>query len=362
MLYHLLYQLKILWFGFNVFKYITFRTAMASLTAFFICIIFGPAIIQILTRLKAGQNIRKEYVENLYELHKHKAGTPSMGGIIIILAILVSTILWARLDNRFVILCIITILWLGTVGFIDDYIKIVKRRSMGLKASTKFLSQFVFASFVAIFLYKDPNIGPSLYIPFIKYTVVNMGVWYILFSMLVIVGSSNAVNLTDGLDGLAIGCATIFALAFGIICYVAGNINMSGYLNIFYVPGSGELAVICGALVGAGLGFLWYNSYPANVFMGDTGSLSLGGLLGVISLVVKKEILFAIIGGVFVVEVLSVMLQVFSVKARRKKLFLMSPIHHHFQLKGLHESKVIIRFWIAAIILALFALTTLKLQ
>jgi len=362
MLYYILYQLRDFWFGFNVFKYITFRAAMASVTSFLICIIFGPVIIKKLIEIKAGQQIRREYVENLYELHKHKQGTPTMGGVFIILAVVFSTVLWARLDNRFVLICLISMIWLGLVGFLDDYIKLVKERNLGLRASTKFAGQIIISLLIAIFLYLDKAVAPTLSFPFFKNLVVNLGVFYILFVILVIVSCSNAVNITDGLDGLAIGCVTIIALTFGVISYITGHIKFSDYLNIFYLEGAGEIAIFCAAIVGGGLGFLWFNAHPASVFMGDTGSLALGGAIGIISLIIKKEILLIMVGGIFVVEVLSVILQVLSLKITGKRMFLMSPLHHHFQLKGIHESKIIIRFWIVAIVLALATLSTLKLR
>ena len=362
MFYHLLYPLKDLWFGFNVFKYITFRAAMASVTAFLISIFLGPIIIALLRRLKIGESIRRDYVEDLYQLHKHKSGTPTMGGFLILTAIIVSTFLWARLDNRFIILCLISVIWLGLVGFADDYLKMIRQRSLGLRASAKFTGQVMLGVFIAVYLFRDPDITPTLYLPFFKNLIINLGIFYILFVTIVIVASSNAVNLTDGLDGLAIGCVTIIALAFAIVSYITGHAKMSEYLNIFFLPGSGELAVLCSAIVGSGLGFLWFNSHPATVFMGDTGSLALGGVIGLISVLIKKEILLFFIGAIFVAEVLSVILQVLSVKFRKKKLFLMSPLHHHFQLQGMHESKIITRFWIVAIVLALLSLATLKLR
>ena len=362
MLYHLLYPLREFWFGFNVFRYITFRAVMASVTAFLISIILGPIIIGILRNLKIGQNIRKEYVEDLYELHKHKSGTPTMGGFLILTSIISSTVLWARLDNKFIILCLISMLWLGLVGFIDDYLKMIREHSRGLRASAKLTGQVLFAILVALYLYNDKSIAPSLYRPFFKNMIINLGLFYILFAVIVIVGSSNAVNITDGLDGLAIGCVTIIALTYAIMSYVTGHVNLSSYLNVYFLTGSGELSVLCAAIAGSGLGFLWFNSHPATVFMGDTGSLALGGVIGLISLLIKKEILLLVVGGIFVIEVISVMLQVLSFKLKGKRIFLMAPLHHHFQPKGIHESKVIIRFWIVAIILALLSLATLKLR
>lgn len=362
MFYHLFYQLRDVWFGFNVFKYITFRAAMASLTAFLISIIFGPALIRKLANLKVGQNIRREYVENLYELHKHKAGTPTMGGILILISVMASTALWARLDNRFVIICLIGVLWLGLIGFIDDYIKLSKKRSLGLRASAKLAGQALIGLAVALYLYFDKNIEPTVAMPFFKNIALNLGIFYIVFVILVIVASSNAVNLTDGLDGLAIGCVTAIAMTYCVLSYVTGHIKMSEYLNIYYLSGAGELTVFCAALVGSGLGFLWFNAYPADVFMGDTGALALGGAVGIVSVIIKKEVLLILLGGIFVTEVLSVILQILSFRLGKKRIFLMAPLHHHFQLKGLKEPKIIIRFWIIAIVLGLLTLATLKLR
>lgn len=362
MLYHLFYPLRDIWFGFNVFKYITFRAAMASLTAFLISLILGPFVISWLKRLNFGQNIRREYVESLYDLHKHKQGTPTMGGILLIIAITLSTILWADMTNRYIMLTLGSFLWLGFVGFIDDHTKVVKKRNLGLTAAMKLLNQLLLGSFIALFVIFFTPIPRALYIPFLKYVAINLGVFYVFFVILVIISSSNAVNLTDGLDGLAIGCTIIVAFTYSILSYVAGHYKFSSYLNIFYLNGGGELAVFSASMVGAGLGFLWFNSYPANVFMGDTGSLALGGAIGVIAVLIKKELLLFIVGGIFVIEAFSVVLQVAWYKLTKKRLFLMSPIHHHFQLLGWPESKITIRFWIVAIVLALLSLSTLKLQ
>ena len=362
MLYHILYPLRELWFGFNVFKYITFRAAMASVTAFVVSIIFGPVIIRKLAGLKIMQQIRKDYVEDLYELHKHKADTPTMGGFLILLSVMLSTVLWARLDNRFIILCLIGMLWLGLVGFVDDYLKLIKGKSLGLRASAKLTGQVIIGLLIAVYLYFDKDITTTLYLPFFKNIIINLGIFYILFVTLVIVASSNAVNITDGLDGLAVGCVAIIALTYAIISYATGHVQISDYLNVYYLAGGGELSVFCAAIVGSGLGFLWFNSHPANVFMGDTGSLALGGAIGIVSILIKKEILLLLVGGIFVIEVLSVIAQILSLKISGKRIFLMSPLHHHFQLKGMPESKIIVRFWIVAIIFALLTLATLKLR
>ncbi|NQU95747.1 MAG: phospho-N-acetylmuramoyl-pentapeptide-transferase [Candidatus Omnitrophica bacterium] len=362
MLYHLLYPLRDLWFGFNVFQYITFRAVMGSITAFLISVILGPIIIRKLTFLKVGESPRRQHVENLYKLHKHKEGTPTMGGIIILLSLVLSALLWARLDNRFVILCLISVLWLGVVGFIDDYIKLIKVRSLGLSVAAKFTGQLILGIGIALYLFFDAQFSTQLYVPFLKHALINLGIFYIPFIVLVIVGTSNAANLTDGLDGLAIGCVTFIALTYGVITYLTGHIKISEYLNIYYLAGSGELTVFCACLAGSGLGFLWFNSYPATIFMGDTGSLPLGGVLGVISVLIKKEILLLVVGGIFVAEVLSVIIQIASYRFFGRRAFLMTPLHHHFQLLGWPESKVTIRFWIVAFILALFGLVTLKLM
>ncbi|HNX90628.1 MAG TPA: phospho-N-acetylmuramoyl-pentapeptide-transferase [Candidatus Omnitrophota bacterium] len=362
MFYHLLYPLKEFWFGFNIFKYISFRAGMAALTAFLICMVFGPAIIDALRRLKIGQVVRKEHVEKLTEFHNKKEGTPTMGGLMVIISVLISSILWCRLDNDFVILVLGGMIWLGLVGFADDYIKLVTKNAKGVKGETKIFGQVLLALIVGIFVIKNKYIGADLYLPFMKDAVVNLGLFYVIFVLLVIVGSSNAVNLTDGLDGLAIGCVLFVASTFAIMTYVTGHAVISKYLQIFYLPGSGELTCLCGALVGASMGFLWFNSYPANVFMGDTGSLSIGGTLAIISVLIKKEFLLVIVGGIFVVESLSVILQVISYKTTKKRIFLMSPIHHHFQIKGWAESKITVRFWIISAILAIIGLASLKVR
>ncbi len=362
MLYYLLYALKDLWFGFNVFKYITFRAAMASLTAFLISLLLGPVVTEWLKKLNFGQNIRRDFVEPLYNLHKHKQGTPTMGGILIIIAISVSTILWADLANKYVIVTLVSFLWLGCIGFLDDYTKVVNKRNLGLTAMMKFLNQMILGALIALFVITFTPIPGVLNVPFFKGIAVNLGALYFLFVALVITSSSNAVNLTDGLDGLAIGCTIIVALTYSILSYVSGHFKFSSYLNIFYLNGAGELAVFSASMVGAGLGFLWFNSFPATIFMGDTGSLALGGAIGVIAVFIKKELLLFLVGGIFVIEALSVVLQVIWYKTTKKRLFLMSPLHHHFQLLGWPESKITIRFWIVAIVLALLSLATLKLQ
>jgi len=360
MLYYILYPFRDYWTGFNVFKYLTFRAAMASLTALLIALIFGPAIIRWLKELNFGQYIRKEHVESLYDITKHKQGTPTMGGVLIIVSIAIATILWADIFNVYVLMTLGAFIFLGVVGFADDYIKVVKKRNLGLTARAKFLSQVFLALIIAAFVIVFTPIPTTLNLPFFKFFSLELGALYFIFVIIVITGASNAVNLTDGLDGLAIGCTIIAAISYAALSYMAGNFNIADYLNIFYLPG--ELSVFCAAMVGAGLGFLWFNSPPATIFMGDTGSLALGGGLGVVAVFIKKELLLFLVGGIFVIEAVSVLLQILWFKTTKKRLFLMSPIHHHFQLLGWPETKITIRFWIVAIILMLLSLATLKLQ
>jgi len=290
---------------------------MASLTAFLIAVIFGPMIIKWLKELSFGQNIRREHVESLYDLHKHKQGTPTMGGIIIILAITLSTLLWSDVLNQYIIVTLISFLWLGLLGFLDDYIKVLKKRNLGLTAKNKLIGQVLLGSFVAIYVMIFTPIPTTISIPFVKDVALNLGILYVFFIVIVLVSATNAVNLTDGLDGLAIGCTIIAAITYAIFSYVAGNFKIADYLNVFYLPGSGELAVFCSAMIGAGLGFLWFNSYPATVFMGDTGSLALGGGIGVVAIFIKKELLLFVVGGIFVIEALSVVLQVIWFKTTK---------------------------------------------
>ncbi|HTL70733.1 MAG TPA: phospho-N-acetylmuramoyl-pentapeptide-transferase [Candidatus Eisenbacteria bacterium] len=362
MFYHFLYPLKDYFFGFNVFRYITFRAAMASITAFVVCLLIGPRVVRFLSELNLRQTIKREGFSALYKAHEGKDKVPTMGGLLILGSVTASTLLWGDLSNRYVLLCLFILLWLGAVGFVDDYLKLLKKDSKGLTALNKLFGQLAAGVGVGAFLFwQDPswaNVG----IPFFKSWIWAMGPLYVLFVAVVITGASNAVNLTDGLDGLAIGCTVMIALTYAVFSYVAGNLIFSDYLQIPFIPGAGELTVFCAALMGAGMGFLWFNSHPASVFMGDMGSLSLGGALGAVAIFTKKELLLLIVGGVFVLEAISVILQVASYKTRKKRIFRMAPIHHHFQLAGLHESKVVIRFWIVSIILSLFGLATLKLQ
>jgi phospho-N-acetylmuramoyl-pentapeptide-transferase len=353
--------------GFNVFFYVTFRAVAAAVTAFFICVLFGNFVIRKLTALKLGQPIRlATEVHRLAELHGGKQGTPTMGGVLVIGAVFISSVLWARLSNRFVWLALFAMLYLGALGFADDYLKVTKKKAAGVSGRYKLLFQIVLAVIITSVFLSSPLLevqARSLYVPFVKAPVVdNMGWFTFLFFTLVIVGASNAVNLTDGLDGLAIGCTVTVALAYAVLSYVAGNFRVAEYLQVPFYPFTAELAVVCAALVGAGFGFLWFNCYPAKVFMGDTGSLAIGGLIGIVAICCKQELLLVVVGGVFVLEALSVILQVISFKTTGRRIFLMSPLHHHFELAGWKENTVIVRFWILSGICALLGLATLKLR
>jgi phospho-N-acetylmuramoyl-pentapeptide-transferase len=360
MLYHLLFPLAEKFAVFNVFRYITFRTAWAVLTALLISFILGPWIIDRLGRMGVGQYIREEGPES----HRKKAGTPTMGGILILLSVTVPTLLWARLDNRWIIATLGVTLGYGAIGFIDDYLKLARRRNLGLRAGYKLGLQIVVGLLFGIFLVVGPagTFETRVTVPFFKRILLDFGVSYAFFVAFVVVATSNAVNLTDGLDGLAIGPTLVATSTYLVLVYLAGNVRFAEYLQIVYVSGAGELAVFCGALIGAGLGFLWFNAYPATVFMGDMGSLSLGAALAAVAVISKQEMLLVIVGGIFVIEALSVMIQVATFKLTGKRVFLMAPIHHHYEHKGWPEPKIIVRFWIVSIILALLSLTTLKLR
>lgn len=358
MLYHLLYPLGADLILFNVFKYITFRTIMATLTALMISFLLGRLLIDYLREFQIGQMVREDGPKS----HLNKSGTPTMGGVLILFAMTVSCLLWTRLDNIYFYIVLGVTLGYGAIGFVDDYLKIVRKSHKGLTPKQKFGVQLLIGALVGLVLWLDPVFKTTLAVPFFKNVNPDLGIWYIPFAALVIAGASNAVNLTDGLDGLAIGPVMICAATYLLFAYIAGHLKLSHYLQVAYVPGSGELCVVCGAMLGAGMGFLWYNAYPAEVFMGDVGSLSLGGLLGTVAVVTKHEILLAIVGGVFVIETVSVILQVASFKATGKRIFNMAPIHHHFELKGWPEPKVIVRFWIISIVFALLAISTLKLR
>jgi phospho-N-acetylmuramoyl-pentapeptide-transferase len=357
MLYHLLYPLAETIGAFNVFRYITFRTAAATLTALFLSFLLGPPLIRSLGRLRVDQPIR-EFLPN----HQDKEGTPTMGGLLILLSLIVSVLLWANLESRAVWIVLGLTSGYGILGFVDDYRKVKQRNSAGIRARDKLFWQFLMAFGVALLIYNDPNFDRELAVPFFKNFTPHLGWIYVPLAALVIVAASNAVNLTDGLDGLAIGPVMIAAGTFLILAYAAGHSVIADYLAIKYVAGSGQLAIFCGALVGGGLGFLWFNTYPAQLFMGDVGSLALGGALGAIAVVIRQEILLAVVGGIFVAEALSVMIQVISFKLTGKRVFLMAPIHHHFEQIGWAEQKIVVRFWIVAIILALVALSSLKLR
>ena len=359
MLYHLLYPLHTTLSVFNVFRYITFRTIYASLTAFFICFLLGPWIIRKLSAMQVKQYIRDDGPES----HLSKAGTPTMGGVLIVFSIVASTLLWSDLTNYFVWIMLFVVVGYGLVGFVDDYLMQVKKRSKGLSVRKKLGLQFVLALITGFLVYASPDFSTEVTIPFLKKLSPDLGWGYIIFAAFVIVAASNAVNLTDGLDGLAIGPVVIAAATYMIFAYVAGHIKIANYLQLNYVSGSGEVAIFCGTLAGAGMGFLWFNSYPAQVFMGDVGSLSLGAALGTIAVITKQEILLVLVGGLFVIEALSVIFQVsFFKMTSGRRIFRMAPLHHHFELKGWPEPKVIVRFWIIAIALALLAMSTLKLR
>ena len=353
--------------GLNVFQYITFRAVAAGVTAFVLSLLCGQWVIRRLISLKLGQPIRtEEEVHRLHELHGGKAGTPTMGGVLILGTILVSTLLWARPTNPLMWLALFSVIYLGALGFVDDYLKVTKKTSDGISSRLKFGLQCVLAAVITVFFSWEPTLAPhasQLYVPFFKDPIIqSLGVFTFFLYLFVIVGTSNAVNLTDGLDGLAAGCTATVAFAFAVLTYAAGNVKIAQYLQIPYVQFSGELAVVSMALVGAALGFLWWNCHPARVFMGDTGSLAIGGLLGVIAISAKQELLLALIGGIFVLEAGSVILQVASFKLTGRRIFKMSPLHHHFELSGWKESTVIVRFWILSVIFALLGLATLKLR
>ena len=358
MLYHLLYPLHTEYSVLYVFRYITFRTIYATITALLISFILGPWLIATLQRMQIGQTIRKVGPES----HFVKEGTPTMGGALILLAIILPTLLWADLTNLYIWVTLLVTTGYGAIGFIDDYLKVVRKNSDGISARQKLFWQVLIAFVAALLLYRSGSFDTHLSVPFFKNVNPDLGVFYILFAILVMVGSSNAVNLTDGLDGLAIGPMIIAAGTFLLLAYLVGNAKLANYLQITGIQGAGELAILCGAMVGAGLGFLWFNTYPAQVFMGDVGSLSLGGALGTIAVITKNEFVLVIVGGIFVIEALSVIVQVISFRYWGRRVFRMAPIHHHFELKGWAEPKIIVRFWIISIVLALIALSTLKLR
>jgi phospho-N-acetylmuramoyl-pentapeptide-transferase len=358
MLYQWLYSLSDRISAFNVFRYITFRTFISFFTAFFVCWATGPYFIRRLVAKQIGQSIREEGPQS----HKKKAGTPTMGGGLILIGLVVPAILWVNLMDPLVWAVIMVTIGFGYIGYIDDSLKVSKKNTKGLPGKLRLLGEFAIAASVMYVLISQFNFSTVVNVPFFKNAGVDLGWLYVPFAAFVVVGCANAVNLTDGLDGLAIVPVIICAGTFAIFSYVAGNTQMTAYLQIPYVHGAGELTPLAGAMVAAGLGFLWFNTYPAQVFMGDVGSLSIGGFLGIMAVLTKNELLLVVLGGVFVVEALSVITQVISFKMTGKRIFKMAPIHHHFELKGLTETKIIVRFWIISILLALLSLSTLKLR
>lgn len=358
MLYFLLYALHSKYSFFNVFRYITFRAILAILTALVISFFWGPWVIRKLQQLQVKQHVREDGPST----HLEKAGTPTMGGALILSSITLSVVLWADLTNFYIWVVLLVTLGFGAVGFADDYRKLTRKNSKGLRVKEKLLYQVSVAIAAALLLYFHPTFKSTVSVPFFKTAMPDLGVLYVFLAVFVIVGTSNAVNLTDGLDGLAIGPVLIAAGTYMVLAYLAGHVKIASYLQIPYVSGGGELTVFCGAMVGASMGFLWYNTYPAQMFMGDTGSVALGAALGAAAVMTKQEILLVIVGGLFVVETLSVIFQVASFKLRGKRIFRMAPLHHHFELKGWAEPKVIVRFWIISIFLALIAISTLKLR
>lgn len=343
----------------NVFQYITFRSAYAAVTALLISFFFGPRLIKKLRSLKAGQVVRDDGPQS----HLVKTGTPTMGGIMVLVSLSASVLLWQDISSSFTWIALASIVGFGLIGFVDDYLKIFRNSSDGLQARFKFSAQTLLALLIMLVLYMNRNDHTTLlYLPFFKNPVLDLGMLYIPFGMLLLVGTSNAVNLTDGLDGLATGLVILVGISFAVISYFSGRADFSAYLQIPYLPESAELTVLCAALVGSSIGFLWYNAHPAEVFMGDTGSLSLGGVIGVLALMTKKEILLVFIGGVFVLEALSVIIQVASFKLRGKRVFKMAPLHHHFEKKGWNETKVVVRFWILGGLFTILSLSTLKIQ
>lgn len=359
MFYHLLYSLRDISIIFNVFKYITFRMICGAITAFFLVYFLMPYFIRFMKEKQFGQIVREEGPSH----HKVKTGTPTMGGIVIVGSVLLSTLLWCNLTNYLVWIVLFILLSFGFIGFLDDFLKIKRKKNLGLRAREKILAQLIIVSVFYFILFKGFNFPTTLNFPFFKKLVIDIGSFYLIFSMLVIIGSSNAMNLTDGLDGLAIVPFIIVAGCYSIFSYVAGHIKFASYLYLPYIPYAGELAILCAILVGAGLGFLWYNAHPAEIFMGDVGSLALGASLGAIAIIVKQEFLLVIAGGLFVLEAISVILQVGYFKLTKgKRIFRMAPLHHHFELKGWPENKVVVRFWIISLMFGLIALSTLKIR
>jgi len=358
MFYHLSQWLADSASFFNLFRYITFRTIYASLTALLICLVFGPMFIRKLRNLQVDQPIREDGPTT----HFQKAGTPTMGGVLIVFSVVVSTLLWADLSNLYIFMVLLVTISYAAIGFVDDYRKQIKKDSRGLPGRYKLLWQVIVGILVGVLLYMDPNFSTELSVPFLKDITPDLGWLYIPFAIFVIVGTSNAVNLTDGLDGLAIGPVVIVAATYLVFAYVSGHVDFADYLLITFIPNAGELSVFCGTIVGAGIGFLWYNSHPAEIFMGDVGALSLGGAIGMVAVATKHELLLVIVGGLFVVETLSVIIQVGYFKLKKRRILKMAPLHHHFELLGWPEPKIIVRFWIISIMFALLAISTLKIR
>jgi phospho-N-acetylmuramoyl-pentapeptide-transferase len=358
MLYHLLYPLHVSYSAFNVFRYITFRSLIAALTALVVSFVLGPWVIRRLQANQIGQTIRPDGPQS----HLSKAGTPTMGGMLILFSLLLATILLSDLTNPYVWMAVGVTVAFGLIGFVDDFSKLRRGNARGLSGREKLAAQFLFGTLAALCLYSRSDFSSELHFPFLKELHPDLGWWYVPFAATLVVAASNAVNLTDGLDGLAIGPVMTTAFTYGIFAYVTGNARLAEYLQIPYVPGAAELSIFCAGLVCAGLGFLWFNAYPARMFMGDVGALPLGATLALVALITKQEIVLAIVGGVFVVEALSVIFQVASFKLRRKRIFRMAPIHHHFEMKGWPEPQIIVRFWIVSVICAVLALSTLKLR
>lgn len=355
-------QYRELWSPLNVFQYITFRAGGSFLTALLVVLILGSAFVRLIKKWELTQSIR-EYGP---QTHLTKSGTPTMGGLLILFALVISTLLWSKLDNRFIWLCLFSAVYLGVLGFVDDYKKLIlKHPSKGLSQGTKMGFQLFWAAIVMGYLYmypSNPDYALQIQVPYLKQVFINLSNFFILFGFVVIIGASNAVNLTDGLDGLACGTLLISAITYGLLAYLAGHYKLSEYLKLIHVKGAGELAIFAGAVAGACLGFLWFNGYPASIFMGDTGSLFLGGTVGVMAVSIKQELLLVVVGGIFVAEAMSVLIQIGAVRIFGRRVFKMAPLHHHFEMMGWPETKVTLRFWIVAIVLAMIALASLKLR
>ncbi len=353
---------KDLWSPLNVFQYISFRTGGAFLTSLMIMLMFGQSFIDLVKKWEVTQSIREYGPKS----HLKKSGTPTMGGLLILLSLVVATLLWARVDNRFIILLLVSAIYLGALGFVDDYRKLIlKHPSKGLSQNWKMVFQVIWAIGVTAYLYMDPPnaaFATTVQVPYLKGVFLNMQSFVILFGIIVVVGASNAVNLTDGLDGLAGGTLLVSALSFGVLAYLAGHAKLSSYLRLIPVTGAGEISVLLGAMAGACLGFLWFNGYPAAIFMGDTGSLFLGGTIGVAALAIKQELILIVVGGVFVAEAASVLIQIGAVRMFKRRVFKMAPLHHHFEMLGWPETKVTLRLWIVAVVLSLLAMTSLKVR